>query len=283
MKDFISHSNFEPVVDPMDSAQAPKLDPPPAAAEIKPLTMKSKRDGKPYARRADVETEIQSMLARPPSSWEVTKLKSETLVYMARLLWARQDNASIGRVIDCLGRRIARIAKDFTGGLNSSTAEEFVVDIAAEVNSLIFATTPSRQSEFLEIAFRYAIKRRAINKSEKLQERLNVEVIASTVGNETDGEESLDFVGQIPGNEEKPVDLAAKAEILRLIPKALGAIKDERHRDAIILHYVRGWPIFDNDKSVPTLCSHFKMSRRQIHNWLNDGREQMRKAMGGEL
>jgi len=266
----------------MDSAHASKLGAKPASIAVEALT-KSKMDGTPYQRRPDVEAEIQSSLASPPSSWVVTKLKSETLVYLARWLWGQQDNVAIGRVIDCLGRRIARIARDFAGGFDPSTAEEFIVDIAAEINTLIFSAKPTRRSEFLEISFRQAIQRRAINHSEKLQTRLEAEVVASSISVESDGEGEVDFVGQIPGDEEPPDEAAMKAEARRLIPSALNAVGDERHREAIVLHFLQDWPIFSKDATTPTLCSHFDMSERQIRNWIGKGLEQMRRSIGGEL
>src|SRR4030095_8179833 len=164
----------------MDSSSSLQPDPLPAFGGVAPLTQR-KKDGSPYVRLPDVEAEIAEVLASDPATWSVATLKSETLVHLARWLWRRNDQKLIGKVIDCLGRRIAQIARDFSSGLGKSGAEDFAIEIAEEVNLLIFAQTATRQSEFLECVFRTAVQRRAINKHKKLRDRLKHERCESSL------------------------------------------------------------------------------------------------------
>ena len=155
----ISASELPAVVDVMDPSSAPQTDPVPSSACIAPLTQ-AKHDGTPYRRRADVEAQISEVLATDRLTWPGRELKSETLVHLVRWLWRQNDATVIGPLIERLGKRIARIAQDFTSGLNKGEAEEFAIEIAEEANLLIFSQSRTRQCEFLEIAFRQAIKRR---------------------------------------------------------------------------------------------------------------------------
>ena len=62
--------------------------------------------------------------------------------------------------------------------------------------------------------------------------------------------------------------------------KAVESVKDRRHVDAVILHYVRGWPITDHDPTKPSLERHFGKSGRQIQNWIKSALATMRVAIG---
>src|SRR4051794_6846818 len=127
----------------MDESSSLTTDRSPDEGGLTPLTQ-SKRDGTPYKRHADAEVEIAGVMATDPSTWSPETLKSETLVYLIRLLWKRDDQKSIPKLIDCLGRRIARIARDYGSSLPKSAVEDFAIEIAEEVNLSLFASEPSR-------------------------------------------------------------------------------------------------------------------------------------------
>jgi hypothetical protein len=80
-----------------------------------------------------------------------------------------------------------------------------------------------------------------------------------------------------------PEQLALLAEAARLQPelirKAHAAIKDERHREAIILHF-QGWQLESTDPQIITLSTHFGISGRQIQTWLKTAIKEMRTALG---
>jgi hypothetical protein len=76
------------------------------------------------------------------------------------------------------------------------------------------------------------------------------------------------------------LQLADQTKRSILIRRALAAVKDPRHVHAVILRYVRGWPITDKDPTKPTLEKHFGKSARQIQNWITSALEAMRNAIG---
>ncbi len=251
----------------------------PKSGGVAPLTQR-RRGGGAYARPSDVETEIAKTIATDPSTWPLTTLKSETLVYLARRFQSRNDHGLIGKLIECLGKRVAQIARDFSSGLAKSVAEEFAIEIAEEVNLLIFAQTASRQSEFLECAFRTAVQRRSINKRAKLRDRLNHEKCESLLpAIESDGEE-IGIVASHEDREPGPAERAMKSDMIR---RGLEAVSNPLHREAIILHYLKGWPIKEEDETVPTLSTHFGKTDRQIRIWLAKARSEMRAALGDAI
>lgn len=271
----------------MDHSTPLSTAPSTSVGELAALTQPSDRDGAPYVRPADIESEILAVLASDPRSWSPASLKSETLVYLTRWLWHRNDQKTLGSVIGCLGKRIAHIARDFVSGFKPYVAEEFAVEIAEEVNLLIFIDLPTRQSEFLEVSFREAIKRRAINKRAKLKGRLKHEVAESSIRTVDTGEGGDGIVASHADGAPGPVDLVLADEAKRLQPErirsALAAISNSLHREAVVLHHLQGWQIFSTDSAIPTLSTHFKKSPRQIQNWLGVAMNEMRTALGDSI
>lgn len=267
----------------------PKSLPPSApAAHVPPLTS-SNEGGEPYTRRADIEATILQVLRQPPTEWVGMatatgkgRLPSEVLVFLARTL--KNGNLQVfGWLIAELCRRLARIAKPLAQGFDSGTTFEIVCRVESEVVALLLAENPSRQSEFLEIAFNQAVQRRTINVVEKYQHRPAIlSYLRAEASDEDDESESLveRVKDERPGPEDivsQLEDAARRPELLRL---AFAAVQDHRHVEALILRYVRGWPITDKDPTKPSLARHFKMSERQIRNWIRNGLEAMRAAIG---
>ena len=269
----------------MNKSSPSATEAPPVPVRVAPLTQSGKKSGDLYKRHEDVEAEISEKLKNDPTTWTLKSLKSETLVYLVRWIRPGNDLDLIGKVIGELGRRLTRIAKDFSSGLSKTEAEDFAADVAAKVNCLIFAEAPSRQSDFLEVSFRYAVKRHSLQERAKVDERKSRVIAETSLGATQNGEESGDgIVVSLPDDEPSPEEQAMDAEIQRLNPErtreALAAITNPLHRDAFILHVLNDWPIKSNDPRIPTLSMHFRKSGRQIQNWLNEARQEMRTALG---
>jgi len=269
----------------MDQSSPTTTDPPLSAVRVSPLTQTAKKTGDLYVRHTDVEAEIAEALEKDPATWTPKTLKSETLVHLVRWVRPKNDVELIGKFIRELGRRIARIAKDVASGLSKSEAEELAADVAAKVNCLIFASAPSSQSDFLEVSFRYCVKRHSLKERDKVDERKLHVLAESFFGSAQSGAEHGDgILGSLADSATTPEDLAMEAELKRLAPervqRALAAITSPLHRDAVILHFLKDWPIKSNDPQIPTLSTHFGMSRRQIQNWINAAKEEMRTALG---
>ena len=256
-----------------------------------PRLISTKQGGAPYERRADVEAAIAEALKQPPSEWVALakatgehRIADETLVFLVRA--ARHDDPNVlGSLVDELSRRISSIAKRFSGGFNPGTIEAIVQKVEISILESIFAKLPSRQSEFLEIAFKQAVTRRTINvvalfKQEAMSGALDV---IHSSDNASEAEDSQrDFRDIRPGPEEIVLSLEDAALVPERIRAARRSVKDPRHWEAAVLHYVHGWPLTSTDPHKPCLKRHFGVSERQIYNWITQAMESMRSAIGAK-
>jgi DNA-directed RNA polymerase specialized sigma24 family protein len=262
-----------------------------AAARVPRLTSLNLR-GRPYTRRTDVEVAILHALERPPADWAAMarlkgeeRLPDEALVFLVRAI-QNENRDLFGSLIDELCRRVARVAKGFAQGFDSNTTDEIVLEVANWVIDMILSKTRSRQSEFLEIAFKTGVKRRTINIVEKYQRR--PATLPYLRAESSDGEEASESLAEQvkdenPGPEAILLHLEDDARRPKLVKDALAAVKDRRHVEAVILRYVRGWPMTDKDSDKPSLVRHFGKSARQIQNWIHDALEAMRAAIGDKI
>ncbi len=251
---------------------------------VAPLTQAT-RDGRPYKRRDDIEAEIGRAIAGDPTSWQIEPLKSETIVYLLRWLRRHGKDAMLGPLLDHLARRISRIAKDFVQDCDKSTAEDIVTRVGEDVVDQVFAQTVSRQSEFLEISFRQAVRRRTLNQIEKRKSQPRFVQFSSAAGNQTDRDDrSSNTIEALASADPNPEDAVLESETRALTPErirtGLAAITDARHREAIILHFLQGWPITDQNPETPTLTRHFRVSARSISTWIKGALAEMRDAIG---
>ncbi len=210
------------------------------------------------------------------------RLSNEALVFLIRQI-RDGDRDLFGRLVHEVGSRSLRIAEHWAQGFDRDTTDEIVWQVEKEIVDLVLAETPSRQSDFLEMAFGTAVERRTINTVEKRRQfprplRTHSETITDET---TEPEAPTELVpDDRPGPEEIVVQLEDEARRPELIRKALAAVKDPRHVEAVIMRHVHGWPITDKDPTKPTLARHFAKSGRQIQNWINETLEAMRAAIG---
>jgi DNA-directed RNA polymerase specialized sigma24 family protein len=241
-----------------------------------PLT-KSSKDGIPYTRPPDIDAEIAEVLATEPSTWLPDALKSETLVYLIRRLRELDDKKNLGRLLDCLARRLAQIARDFTSGMNRSEADDFVCETAQEVNLLIFARPPNRKSEFLEIAFREGVRQRAINLRKQRRQRMEHVLSESSLPAPDPPEDGCSFIESHEDDDKQAELLVLEADQIR---RGLAAVTNPLHREAVVLHFFEHWPIASEDPDIPTLSTRFRKTGRQIQNWIKTAINEMRAALG---
>lgn len=252
-----------------------------------PPLMSVDKSGNQYRRRADIEAIICQMLTRTVEDWLTAarktgtdRLPSEALVFLIRATRAGDRNA-VGALVDVLCRRIVRIARRLARGFEPAVTKEILLEVQGQIIELLFATTPSRQSEFLEIAFTQAVERRTINLVEKVTNTPELVVVDDRREEGGEPEYVAESIPENrPGPEEVVLQLADQTKRSILIRRALAAVKDPRHVHAVILRYVRGWPITDKDPTKPSLEKHFGKSARQIQNWIASALEAMRKAIG---
>lgn len=273
-----------PVVSNM-SVSPPSSQPAPVPpARVPPLTSSTEK-GEPYKRRADIEAKILRALERPLAEWAAMaaatgagRLPDEALVFLIRAI-QNGDRDLFGRLINELSRRTARIARHFVQGYDKDTTNEIIWKVEKEIIDLVLVENPSRQSEFLEIAFRTAVERRTINIVAK--QKQYPQPLRRAPAEPPEGEEEAERLTElVPGPEEILAELEHRTRRPELIKIAVAAVKDPRHREAVILRHVHGWPITDKDPTKPTLERHFGMSGRQIQNWITNALEAMRAAIG---
>lgn len=165
-------------------------------------------------------------------------------------------------------------------GFDPTTTDEIVVKVGQDVVALVLTKSPTRQSEFLEVAFRVVVKRRTINEVQKRQQHPRQHHLVPADG-DANPLESLADDG--PNPEEDAITREQAALTPKLIRKALNAIRDPRHREAVVLHHLQGWPITDKSPETPTLCTHFGKCARQIQNWMATAFAEMRAALGEDI
>lgn len=266
------------------SSPSPPSEPIAAPLAGVPRLTCSRVDGKPYERFDDVEKEIARALSRPQAEWETMAdergcLSNEALVFLIR---QTLDNSRdlCGRLLHKLAKRAARIAEHWAQGFDRITTEEIVLQVEMEIVELVLAQSPSRQSEFLEIAFGTAVYRRTINAVEKRKHSPLPVGVGDANDFDSEPENPADLVADDGPSPEEVVkqleDVARRREFIRI---ASAAVKDRRHLEALILRYVHDWPI-TGKPDIPSLARHFGKSGRQIQNWISGALEAMRAAIG---
>ena len=260
--------------------------------EVEPLTSTSK-SGCPYTRRQDVEEQICRVRDADPATWPAlakapagsdNRLKSEVIVHLARILRNRGETAIAGQLIEQLARRLGKTATASAKGFDQTTTEEIVCQVGERVIELILADIPSRESEFLEIAFALAVKRRTLKVVEKRKNQPQTYHFATSndAGDGSDGTIANPLDGMADSGP-SPEEISIARERPDVLRRCLGAITNPRHREAVVLHFFEDWPIESKDKTKPSLCTHFRISARQINNWLAKAFEEVRAMAGDSL
>lgn len=239
-----------------------------------PALTHSTRDGRRYVRRPEVSDEIRRVMEADPATWNVGRMRNETLVYLVRAFRGQaQEMSEYSALVDQLGRRVAKIVGDNSKGLDKPTRDELIDQLQNQVITLIFAPTQSRKGEFLEVSFRGVVQGLTLNAVNALFDHRRYHPhVPLSIGTDDDsdiasrGVEAAD--GRLP-----PDDVVCLMD-------SLDAITDPRHREAFVLRYAYDWPITDQDPNTPTLCTHFNRKERQIRNWLQRALDQARESKG---
>ncbi len=258
------------------------------AASVPPLSS-SKLDGTPYTRRAHVTAAIAGMLSLPKAQWvegatrsDASRLPGEALVFLIKI--SASDKALFGKLVWELHLRIERAAKRWARGFDKDTTEEIIDGVQKRVIDITLTSPPTRQSDFLEVAFSQAIKRYTLNAVAKRRNAplpLSAEQHAALEGEDEDAERPTERVAnEGPQVEEIVSMLQDQARRGPLLRRAQAAVKDIRHYEAILLFYGFGWPYSSNtDPEKQSLQDFFGVSERQIRNWIKDGLKAIRAAL----
>jgi hypothetical protein len=241
-------------------------------------------DGKPRRRPETVENDIADMLSLPHAerAARARDACNETLVYFIR----RRDDSDeqyFEAFVGELDLRIVDLASCYVRGLPEVTGEDIVGKVQWELRKLVLAETGSARTEFLEVAFALAVKKRTL-------QLVNLYLSSpwsrrdTVYAEDDDGEMTQRELQRIadggPGPEGILLDKEEQARCRELCETALAAITNPRHRQAATLHWIEGWPIQSTVKGKDDLATYFRTTPGRIKQWLKQAMKEMRAALG---
>lgn len=241
------------------------------------LTHRTKT-GAPYLRAAAVEEQITTVLdSQDEAPWCLgarnwSLLRLETLVFLARHRALAHDHVAFGHFVHLILERAQKIARRWSQGFSLADAEEIEAAVVTRLVQLLLERPASRTAEFLEIDAGAVIKQSTLREVAKRRHRPRPRDFAQS----GQGQEVL---AQIADPNAAPGAAFAGDGATLSLRGALKAITDRRHREAFILHKLRGWPV-QSEKGQPSLVGHFNMSKRQIHTWIAIATLQVKHALG---
>jgi len=225
------------------------------------------------------------MLSLPRTRWigEAGNLQNETLVFLVRRTHRVNDEVC-GRILQELRNRIPGLAWKRITGLDEVAREEVVMNVEIEILQVALSTEPSRDTDYLEIAFAQAIDRltvEAIRKQGRSPMGHRCQIVAKSKDEDCVRIKELERIpDQGLGPADTLLNLEANDYRHRLLQKACHAVKDSRRLEAVILHYGHGVPIVSTRRGQKSLERHFRKDPRQIKYWIATALEQMRAVLG---
>jgi hypothetical protein len=240
---------------------------------VRPLTMTTE-DGKPYVRSSEVEAQIAETLSWPDLDLPAKhkSLLNETLVYQVRRFRDRDEHLC-GILLRELAKRAIRIVNTVIRGVDRLGKADIAMQVEMEILELAIAPVPSRKSEFLEIAFTQAVKRRALNLCERQK---------ATVQGHRGRYKPRPWVDLDEQDKKRKRPLEFAPDTRDGPEAALAAFQDEEFRDQAYvivqaalegeddrlligfrLHVVDGWPLWSANPNVPTVARHFGLTHGQ--------------------
>jgi DNA-directed RNA polymerase specialized sigma24 family protein len=268
------------VVSSMDITSNPQTSVSPARTRL--LRFLNKK-GKAYQRWADVEAELERVLPLHHSVWiaEAPDLHCETLTCIIR-----QMGKGNPEVFRCLLQEVLKqalwMARPIYGF--DEVTEEFILEqIEIEIVKRILTDTPTRRSDYLEMAFARAVRRIALDIIRKAKK--------SPEGNRGDIVPYLDDQDHDFDKIERPIELApetgpspeTQALVAVMFEQACDAVVDPKDLEAAVLHYCEGWPVASLDKKKETIARLFNETERKVWVRLERAMAAMRKALGVDL
>jgi hypothetical protein len=230
-------------------------------------------DGKPRQRLEAVENEIAGMLPLLHSerAARAPVCRSETLVYFIM----RPDDSNAQYLEAFAGeidKRLVDLAGRYVWGLPQDTGQDIVGKVQWEFRRLLLAERPSASTEFLEVRFAAAVKKRTL--------QLMSLYYSSPWSRQV-------YIDAPDADDELQQDAAPGAEDIllnkQLCETALAAITDRRQREAATLHWIEGWPVVSNVQGKRDLVGHFRTTEGRIKQWLKQAMKEMRAALGVEV
>lgn len=239
-----------------------------------------KKTGEKYHRHNEVEAEIAKALRLPHTEWLECTWRIETLAHLIRLRSRDNDLGILGRLTYAFLERAKPIVNRWSRGYGLADTEEIQIEVSNRLGDLLMQEIPTRTSEYLEVDAATVIKQVTLRVAGKDRPKAS----AFRSANRDEDGAYMPTVESLASEGLDPLEhLLAKLDTESGGPqKLLEAITDARHREAFVLREIYNWPVKDAPPGVPTLCSRFNKSDRQIRNWIKIAVEQMRAAHGAE-
>ena len=244
--------------------------------QVLPLT-KSSKDGKPYERSREVETQILSCLPLPPDLVveqarlrdyrAASFLSEECLIYLIREYHRQNAEEIVWSLLEILFRRCSRFIERMLQSLNAPLAEEAYEEVIGNLLDEALDLGSDR-GDFMQVRFWVVLKRITISTYGRFrshQSFVKKSIPLSSTGeygiqDENDSFHDGTLKREIPDQSPSPEDFAMYQEVLH----GLG----EPYRTAYVLQRFHGWPIESKDPDEPTISRHFGKTPRTIRNWL---------------
>jgi len=244
--------------------------------------------GKGYERWADVEEQIKSFLPLPQSVLlaKLTDFQNETLVFFIKEFRSGPEEF-IGPLVQELSDRTIRMAARLVRDLDRMVREHIVMEVEIEILTLVLDETPSRQGDFIEIAFAKAIEQRitdAVRRSKRSPlGKLRGEYIPFTDDQDSELERIQRPLERLPEHRpgaeaillQKEEDTARAAQLQQVRE----AVKDPEDWEIVTLHLGKGMPITSNDPDKETVPKRVKMPRQRVRYRLQQARKAIRAAL----
>lgn len=247
-----------------------------------PLTSVRTKGGGAYRRFADVEDEITQILR---SSDPVAQLlgslgtcKTQTLVYFARHSLATRN--LVGKLVYEIMERAAGIITKNSRGYSDTDVEIIAGGVRTHLIELLFAETPTRMSENLEIDFNGAVRQQTIKEHRQFKD-IPKPGAFETASTTPDGSDPLDDRPDNTTN--NPLDELIRKTSPSQFRQLLLAIKNPKHRQAFILRKLYDWPMKSADPTVRTVTRYFDLrpdQARTVQYWIDRAIKEMREAFG---
>jgi DNA-directed RNA polymerase specialized sigma24 family protein len=250
-----------------------------------PLTRLT-RTGEPYVRPPEVQAELDELLganaveqlarAKVADKTSTAYVRDECLVYLIQQAALGDDAERYNTLAALLLKRIVRGIQRKLRVLG--VADDDVADLEKEVVLvMITAILEGPPGEYFQVRFRSALYRRIVKVydayARQRRRTKHDQSLDATASNSSQGEGDDD--SSLGALIEGPDDVAAEVERRLLVPEALAAITDPRHRKAFVLYHYHGWQIESSDSAEPTLSRLFARTPRMVRNWLGTADRQL--------
>lgn len=248
-----------------------------------PLTSVRVNDGGAYVRFRDVEDEITQILRSGDPKFRLLgslgTCKTQTLVYFARFFSSTNRHLA-GQLAHEIMRRAAEIVAMNSRGFSNTDVEVIAGGVRTHLVALLFAETPTRMSDNLEVDFNGAVRQQTIKEQRPFKDVPKPGKFDSA-SSTADGSDPLEDLAD--GAAHNALDELIRKTSPLQFRQLLKAIKKPKHRKAFILRVLREWPMTSADPSVPSVTKHFGLRPEQARNvqyWIDRAIKEMREAFG---